>query len=266
MESTSTAQDDVADPEFLKEKQSVMHRILEDFASAHINHVVRQQTALEEAISRRIKMLLRKVPPRDGLGAWSSQTMSFLNVHSTGQSSNLKGHQSIAISILQEQESGETTESSASAAIGGQPPFARHHQTSGEIASRISGGLAKLTMTKDYHCSTGVRFRHHLMTWRNRLTMKSRCMCIPNFCDGWLSHLLDSPVFECMVSMLILLDAFLIGIVADDDVKCAATDSSCSFWGRQHTRGASMGLAIAFTLELLPRMFAQGWKFWCQSG
>ena len=246
----------------------MMHRILEDFTSAQINHVVRQQTALEETISRRLKMLVRKVAPCHGLGTGSSQTMSFLNAHSTDHSSDWKGHhQSIGTtSISEEQVDDENTESSASAASGGGPPFARHHQTSDEIASRIACGLAKLSMTKEYNSSTRFRFRHQLMTWWDTVSMKSGCIWIPNFCDGWLLRLLESTVCECTVSMLILLNAFLIGIVAHLDVKCAVTDSSCSFWGRPHIRGANTGLAIAFSLELLLRMFAQGWKFWCHTG
>ena len=259
MVSTSTAE--YNDNDLLKEGLAVIQSLLENFASAHINHIVRLQTALEDVLSRRIKRFMRKASPLHALGVSSAQTESPVHAHE-GEGA---GHRSIPSITLEHVIS--AMGDSASCATRSAPPFTRNQSSSEELPSRISVGLTKMNMAKDYHSSTKARKLHRQRVWWDSVSIKSRCSTwTHNSCEGRLTHLLESAAFECAVSLLILLNGILIGIVADSDLRCAVTGTLCSVWASNFTAGLNTGLTIAFALELVVRMFASGLKLWCQSG
>lgn len=97
-------------------------------------------------------------------------------------------------------------------------------ERSDAVASRITAGLRKQTMIKDFHSHT-TRFDK----WVHRLglRMKGRSTSGHCFLGAWPKRVLQSGPFEAVISIIILLNVILIGLSSDYDVQCSVMDKLC---------------------------------------
>lgn len=215
-------------------QEGLVSRLLEDFTSRLCIHVVQEQHSLEEHLKRRISMLLRE-RGKSGTPVESSWPSSQAGNSSHTEQSELP--------------------------FGGKS----YRDTSQDVPSRVTAGLAKMRMAHDFHTGTRTRYQDVASLWLMRLRLTRNALPHTSFLGDWPSYLLESTTFEAVISALILLNAILIGVSADSAVKCALMDTSCSS-EVDVLQQLGVGLTVFFALEVSLRILVLGLEFWFGSG
>jgi len=181
-------------------------------------------------------------------------------VVSQGLVSKTLGARSVTLGGLQTYSQG-TSDSSADNVLGLDRENIKTR--SDIVASRITAGLRKQSMIRDFH-THNMRLDRSAMMWVHRLGLRmtrksasARC-----FLGDWPKRVLQSGPFETVISIIILLNVILIGVSSDFDVQCSVMDMSCDSEVRGSLLLTNTAFAVIFALEVSFRILFFGWEFW----
>jgi len=134
-----------------------------------------------------------------------------------------------------------------------------------EVQSRIASGLKLLTMAKDYHSTTRTTYRKMIKRFGQdsiaKLQLDGSCL------GARASQAVQSTAFNAMTAAFIVLNAILIGVSSDFDVRCAVLhDFACTREPSRLFAYFNTFFTMVFTLELLLRIGTRGLAFYCSNG
>ena len=142
---------------------------------------------------------------------------------------------------------------------------ARGPRDRAELQRRIAVGLNEMRMTNNYNAINRRSYIDMAKTVRqNRISkflLEIRCL------QRRAALVVQSSAFKAMMAAFIVLNAILIGVSSDSDVRCAfLRDDACMPETSRVFALCNPVFTIIFTSELLLRIDAFGLEFYCSTG